>query len=114
MTVNRKHKGAHRISLELDGRKVPTGMLACHHCDNPICTNPAHLYVGTHKQNSQDAVRRGRMAKGEVSGVAVLTEQIVREIRGSEAPNVVWAKALGVSRGTIRLARLHATWAHVQ
>ena len=50
---------AHRIALELDGRP-PGEMFACHHCDNPSCVNPDHLFVGTNKDNMVDMVAKGR------------------------------------------------------
>jgi hypothetical protein len=51
---------AHRLAWELTHGPIPDGMLVCHHCDNPPCCNPLHLYVGTHKDNTGDAMRRGR------------------------------------------------------
>jgi len=42
------------------GRPLVAGEEACHHCDNPPCCNPRHLYVGDHSRNVQDAVERGR------------------------------------------------------
>lgn len=51
---------AHRISIQLSGREIPPGSVACHHCDNPPCVNPLHLFVGTMKDNQQDASRKGR------------------------------------------------------
>lgn len=110
----KKQYYGHLVSLELDGRKVPKGMYGCHHCDNPSCTNPAHLYVGTAKQNSADAMARGRNVRGEKCRSAVLTESLVREIRGSEAPAKLWAAALGVSRSNIGMIRTNRTWKHVQ
>jgi hypothetical protein len=59
-SYGRKTYRAPKIALELDGRPVPDGMIACHHCDNPACVRPSHLYVGTYKQNFDDMVRRGR------------------------------------------------------
>ncbi len=52
--------GAHRLSAKIAYGMFDERLLVLHHCDNPPCVNPAHLYVGTPKQNTQDAVRRGR------------------------------------------------------
>lgn len=51
---------ASRYVMELMGRQVPSGMMVCHHCDNPPCCNPKHLYVGTAQDNSDDRVARMR------------------------------------------------------
>lgn len=51
---------AHVLALEFDGRPVPTGMHGCHHCDNPGCVRPDHLYVGTPADNIRDQLDRGR------------------------------------------------------
>ena len=55
---------AHRLSLELAlGRELTDGEYACHHCDNPPCVNPRHLYAGSPADNVRDMVRRGRSSQ---------------------------------------------------
>lgn len=54
---------ATHISLELAGHEIPDGLEACHHCDNPCCVNPDHLFVGTHQDNMRDSWRKGRASK---------------------------------------------------
>ena len=61
ISVNRRPVLVHRISWELyHGRPIPEGMFILHRCDTPPCANPHHLLLGTHQDNVQDAVRKGR------------------------------------------------------
>ena len=74
---------AHRASWEVHRGPIPDGMLVLHKCDNPPCTNPDHLFLGTHQDNMDDMVTKERQSKltGENHGRAKLTEKEVLEIR---------------------------------
>ena len=85
---------AHRLSWLIHRGPIPAGLFVMHRCDNPPCCNPDHLQLGTAKDNSQDAARKGRLDGrpnkkwGEEVGNSKLTAAQVHEIRRLRAEGV--------------------------
>ena len=95
---NGRNVFAHRASLILHVRPAPPGLWVLHHCDNPPCVNPSHLYTGTVRDNAKDMVRRGR------SGLAKITAANARHIRvmaRDGAPPGRLARMFGVAEVTV-------------
>ena len=56
---------ATRLIWEMLIGRIELGMFMCHHCDNPACVNPSHLFPGTHTDNMHDMIRKGRSGSGK-------------------------------------------------
>lgn len=102
---------AHRFSYELVNGPLPPKYWACHHCDNPPCVNPDHLFSGTDSDNRRDAVKKDRL------GSAKLTTAQVKEIRKAHAAGIAvesLAILLKLHVTTIRCVVRRKTWDVVQ
>ena len=119
---NRKTYLLHRLVLEVKlNRELDSIEFACHHCDNPSCFNPDHLFVGSQSDNMVDAYSKGRLknnigAIGETNHASKLTEDQVREIRklreqGMSSTQI--AEKFPVNARQIRRIYNRKRWNHV-
>ena len=123
---------AHRFSYQAYVGPIPNGMLVLHKCDNKPCVNPAHLFLGDNKANTQDMISKGRQGpaspgpgekacKGEAHGLSKLTEHQAREIirryrrRSYHQSNArQLAREFGVSPNQITRIAKGVKWKHLK
>jgi len=114
--VNNEICRSHRVAYRLDNGE-PAENFVCHHCDEPLCVNPNHLYDGTPKENQEDAVERGRIANGTEQHDAELCESQVKEIlkkyNSTDKTQKELGEEYGVSRQTVSKITRRITWKHV-
>lgn len=108
---------AHRFSYELHCGEIPEGLCVCHKCDNRLCVNPQHLFVGTHADNSADRNAKGRQAKGEKVNTNILSEEQVLQVirwkpwKGTTLQDL--ANRFNVSRHALAHIRAGHNWKHL-
>jgi hypothetical protein len=105
---------AHRLAYELFKGPIPAALDCLHHCDNPSCVNPDHLFLGTQDDNLKDAAAKGRIKRGNDHYNAKLTEAAVRRIRSlreSGAPATPLCEQYGISLQTVWRIVHRKTWA---
>lgn len=105
--------GAHRFSYERTNGPIPQGMVIRHTCHNPPCCNPAHLLVGTQRDNMLDKVAAGRHLHGEAHNKAKLTDETALQAFNEAGSHEEIGKKYGVSRHTIRDLKQGKSWRHV-
>lgn len=112
-----KSTSASRYIYEQTFGTIPDGLHVCHVCDNRLCVNPTHLFLGTAKDNVLDCKKKGRLnrtgPRGERQQCAKLTVQDVLWIRSRPLSIRKMAKILGISKSTLVEALLGRSWKHV-
>jgi hypothetical protein len=106
-------KRAHRLSFEIANGPIPDGMMVCHACDVPLCVNPAHLFLGTAKENTDDMDAKNRRVscKGQRNGASKLTTEAVRNIYLDPRTNREIAQDHNVNSNLISQIRHRKIWA---
>ena len=115
-SIDGRKTSAHRVAYEIAIGIIPQGNIVCHTCDNPLCCNPNHLFLGTHKTNAEDRNRKGRQASGSSNGKTKLTVDEVKEIKsrlqnGESAMNI--SKSYNVHNYTIGNIKRGITWRNI-
>lgn len=112
-----KYMSAHRASYQIYKGDIPKGLYVCHTCDIKCCVNPAHLFLGTHKQNMKDMTNKKRQAKGTKIAVSKYNEEFVNKIRNLYATGkytqVELSKIFNTHQTTISGMVLRKTWKHI-
>ena len=121
-TLLRRSVRAHRVAWELTNGPIPPALDVCHKCDNPGCVNPSHLFVGTAKDNLQDASAKGRLKgrrvlRGSSHGMAKLNEINVHEVRRLHMQGWSFTKIgafFRISPATAHRAATGRSWRHLE
>lgn len=117
--VDGRYEKAHRLAYRLYVGPIGEGLVVCHACDVPACVNPAHLWLGTTRENILDAKAKGRLRNGITCGEAnrssKLTAAQVEIIRSTPklyGSGRALAREFGVNEATICDVRARRRWRH--
>lgn len=117
ISIGNKTQRAARVAYHNFIAPVPPELLTCHHCDNPRCVRPDHLFLGTRVDNAQDALLKGRYnaPKGEDHhGSKLISAQVmeIRELLSRSIPVKHIAQEYGVNPSTIHAIKSGKAWKH--
>lgn len=114
---NRSKYRAHRFSWIISNGNIPDELQVLHRCDNPPCVNPAHLFLGTNKDNIADKVAKGRASRwaprGSDGSNAKLTDNQVLSIRDDKRIYRLIAADFGITSRQVCSIKLRRQWKHI-
>jgi hypothetical protein len=122
---NKVQVGAHVFSYMMHIGNIPDGLQVCHKCDNGLCVNPDHLFLGTQQDNVDDMIAKGRQARGERlnhrcqigdrNHASKLSESAVRKIKKLllTCSQAEVSRLTGVSRANIWNIAHGKSWVHI-
>ena len=114
----KKSERAHRFSWRMHHGEIPSGMDVLHRCDNMMCVNPDHLFLGTKKDNAMDMAAKGRSTRGQKNAMAKLSDDAANDVvlaigRGIETQKEI-ASRHGISREMVSRIKRGLAWRHLR
>jgi len=104
---------AHRFAWLVSRGEIPAGRNVCHRCDIPLCVNPAHLFLGSQRDNLLDAIRKGRKRAYGLQKINAEQARAVRLRCAHGEPQRAVAAAFGISREHVNQIVNRKRWAHL-
>jgi endogenous inhibitor of DNA gyrase (YacG/DUF329 family) len=115
-SINGAMDRAHRVVWAATHGPIPAGLQVCHHCDQPLCVRPEHLFLGTAGDNYVDSRAKDRNSRGSRNGHAKLTEAQVAAMRAGPRRRgnpQRWAQRYGLSVRHMKRILSGRAWRHV-
>ncbi len=116
--ILKKQFSAHRISYLLYKGEIPCGLCVCHSCDNRLCVNPDHLFLGTIKDNIMDMYSKNRQytrrgSEVNTSKLGASDVLMIRRMAKAGATQTMIAGIYGVRQSSISKIVLNQSWGHI-
>lgn len=114
--IRRAYRLAHRLAWEITNGAIQPGLFVLHRCDYPPCCNPAHLFLGTHDDNTADMMLKARQPRGADKAQSKLSDDDVRAIRSRRADGATLlaiGNDFGISFTQVHHIVTRKQWRHV-